>query len=71
MRATLEFNLPEDQDEHSSAVNGAAWRAVVSDMDMRLGKALKYGHEFKTADEALERLRDDLLEIVSVRMLVL
>ncbi|MBM3453522.1 MAG: hypothetical protein FJX80_00060 [Bacteroidetes bacterium] len=43
MKATLEFNLPEDNSEHLRAVNaGAAWSAL-HDIDTRLRSILKYG----------------------------
>jgi hypothetical protein len=43
MKATLEFNLPEDNSEHLRAVNaGAAWSALY-DIDTRLRSILKYG----------------------------
>tara|TARA_A100001037_G_scaffold244817_1_gene225988 strand:+ start:119860 stop:120186 length:327 start_codon:yes stop_codon:yes gene_type:complete len=29
MKATLEFNLPEEKSDHEDAVNGANWRRVV------------------------------------------
>jgi hypothetical protein len=60
MKAILEFNLPEEANEHRLAINGLAWYCVVYDMEQKLRAWLKYGHEFKTADEAIEAMRDEL-----------
>ena len=36
MKATLEFNLPEDTEEFKNAVTGTTWRGVVYDLDQWL-----------------------------------
>ena len=61
MKATLEFKLPEDQDQFTLAKNGATWRQVVYDLDeLWLRSCLKYGHKFTHPDEALQACRDQL-----------
>ena len=62
MRATLEFNLPEEREDHNLAIHGLDFALVCWDMDVKLRNWLKYGHKFKTADEALEAARDYLCE---------
>jgi ribosome-binding protein aMBF1 (putative translation factor) len=42
MKATLEFNLPEEAEEHQIAVEGLKWRAVVSDALEVLRRERKY-----------------------------
>ena len=64
MKATLEFNLPEDQDEFKLASDGGKWHLVAWDMDQYLRGVLKYGNEYKDADEALEKARDRLHELM-------
>ena len=32
MKATLEFNLPEEQHDYRAAIDGWKWRRVVSDI---------------------------------------
>lgn len=59
-KAILEFNLPEDRVEHELAVYGSNWAYVVSNIDDILRGWLKYGHEFESADEALEEARKEL-----------
>ena len=39
MKATLEFNLPKETEEHQIAVDGQKWRGVVSDALVQLQRA--------------------------------
>jgi GGDEF domain-containing protein len=57
MKATLEYNLPEDQREHEIALNGYKYCLILSDLDNDLRLYMKHGHGFKTADEVLEHIR--------------
>ena len=57
MKATLIFNLPEEHTEFMFAIQGWDWKCVVDDIDEMLRTALKHGHKYKTADEALEAVR--------------
>lgn len=43
MKATLEFNLPEEASDHMDAVKGWAWKALVFDFDQQLRSWVKYG----------------------------
>lgn len=45
MKAILEFNLPEDQDEFNRAVQGGDWRHVVWEVDQYLRSEIKYAPE--------------------------
>ena len=63
--ATLVFNLPEEREDHLCAVNAFKWKSVVSDLDNHLREQLKYGHSFKTPDEALEKTRQALFDILN------
>lgn len=65
MKAVLVFNLPEDSAEHLLALSGPGLSAVVDDLDNMLRGWLKYGHEFKDADSALQAVRDALTEGLS------
>lgn len=68
MEATLTFRLPEEESEHRLAVNGAAWCLVSWEMDQWLRDQLKYGGRgLKTADEALQKAREQLLELIESR----
>ena len=58
MKATLEFNLPEEECEHNDAINGQTWHCIVQSIDEHCRSWLKHGHSFKTADEAIQAVRD-------------
>ena len=71
MEATLKFNLPEDQNEFELAAHAGDWYMTVAELDDELRNKLKYGHEFKSANKALEWTRETLLEILKDRNLTL
>lgn len=51
MKATIEFNLPEDQDEHAYALAGLDALIVIDDLLNEIRNKLKYGGgEFKEWD---------------------
>jgi hypothetical protein len=60
MKAKLEYNLPEDQSFFNAACKATEMRSAISDFDNELRNWVKYGHNFKTADEALEKVRESL-----------
>jgi hypothetical protein len=67
MEATLKFDLPEERDDHIVAVHAADLYLTLLDMDNWLRNKLKYGHDLKTADEALEIARDKLFDVMEDR----
>lgn len=64
MKAILEFNLPEDETAHNLAKNGSAYHAALWDLDRKLRDWLKYGNDFKDADEALDAARKELADLM-------
>lgn len=62
MKATLEFNLPEEADDHLMAVRAHCFVSVIFDLDNHIRNWLKHGHKFDSADDALEKVRDLLWE---------
>jgi hypothetical protein len=65
MKATLEFNLPEEQSEHRWAIDGWKWKSVVVEHADRLRSALKYDNDLTPeADACLEKLRDELFQLL-------
>ena len=68
MKAILEFNLPEDQDDFELAIKGGKWYSVVWDMDQWLRQQNKYmpDHLFnKDKDDAYFEVRQKLSEIMN------
>ena len=64
MKAILKFDLPEDKDDYTAASHGMDYALTCWDMDQKLRGWLKYGHNFDSADDALEECRDQLREIM-------
>ena len=60
MKATLEFNLPEDTQEHLRAVQANhAWSALY-DIDSMLRNLLKHGDDrYKTVEELAHAIRTE------------
>lgn len=44
MKATLEYTLPEEAEEHMSAMRGSLWKSLVFEYDQALRSKLKYGN---------------------------
>lgn len=59
MKAILEFDLPEDASEFEDCAKGPKFSAAAWNFDQTLREWLKYGHEFKTPDAALQAARDE------------
>ena len=60
MKAILEFNLPEEQEEHRLALDGPKWSIVVDSILGYIRTQLKYNDEGLTPKEIeqLERIRE-------------
>ena len=65
MRATLEFNLPEDKNEHTMAVNGGLYWQTLWDLDMHCRAKLKCGPT-ESADDAYESVRQFIHDSVNM-----
>jgi hypothetical protein len=63
MKTYLIFNDDEDN-ERNLALKGQDMFISLWDYDQALRGKLKYGHEFKDADEALEWARQELQEVM-------
>jgi hypothetical protein len=62
MKATLEFELPEEQEQFRVAVNGAAWQAVLQNLDQQMRGVVKHGDDAVEAEQA-QRWRDVLHDL--------
>lgn len=62
MKGTLEFNLPEDQNEFETCQNGPTYIGAIQEFDNKLRQVLKYGsEEVSTATlEAYSEIRKKL-----------
>ena len=64
MKAILEFNLPEDEEQFNVASKGVDWALTVWDIDQLLRKKLKYEEHTRDARKALEDLRKTLSDML-------
>ena len=61
MKATLEFNLPEDQDDFNHATNGFNYYMALVEMDEWLRSEYKYNDK-EEMYEVREKLRQIIFE---------
>jgi hypothetical protein len=61
MKATLEFNLPEDQEEFKHVYNGFNYYMALVEMDQWLRSEYKYNGK-EEMYEVREKLREIILE---------
>ena len=59
MKAILEFSLPEEQDEHRAAVDGAKWKYALHDVHEFIRQRLKHDAPV-TADEIVQAIREEV-----------
>lgn len=68
MKATLEFNLPEDQPEFNTAIKGSDWRQVCWEMDQWLRAQYKHMPDEEYSQDSYEayyQARQKLNELVN------
>ena len=63
MKATLEFTLPEEAEEHLAATRAIEMRFAMSDFIENLRGKIKYGHSYTGADDALADTRALAVEL--------
>jgi hypothetical protein len=66
MKATLEFDLPEERVEHLWAVHAGEMASVISEVTERLRCWQKHGNDFQTIDEALGSVRAMFSEVEGI-----
>ncbi len=57
MKATLEFNLPEERHSFRKASQAEDVFMILFSFDNKLREWAKHGHSFNTADEAVTEIR--------------
>lgn len=72
MRATLEFDLPEEDREHMLAVQGPDLAALICEVNKILRKITKYNHEGYSEEILLvvEKIRQGFYEELEYRNLL-
>lgn len=64
MKATLEFNLPEDQHEFDLAIQGSKMYSALWDISQELRRLWKYEELSEEEWKMVERIRDKFYEIL-------
>lgn len=64
MKATLEFNLPEEQEEYETANKANLYKAALSDCLQKLREDYKYGNHKALVTSYIEETRARLYEII-------
>jgi hypothetical protein len=68
MKAILEFDLPDDNDDFKLANNASNWYAAMWDLDQYLRSRIKYEDTISSDTyDALQAARDKLYEILNDR----
>ena len=71
MKATLEFNLPEDQHEYDLAVSSAKMYCALYDIKQEIRSVWKYGELTEGQFEIVEKIYDKVNEIINENNLTL
>lgn len=73
MKATLVYNLPDEQEEFQDAVNGAKWKYAMWVMDSELRALIKYAPDSMPdlEHETYEKVRESLHRILNENDLTL
>lgn len=64
MKATLEFDLPAESEDHEVAVNALKWRSVVWEMSQFLRSQIKHGNLSESDIEYAEKVRTKLFDLM-------
>ena len=67
MKATLEFNLPEDQRSFEIANQSADMYAVICHLAESLRSYRKHGNDFENVNEALDAIHTILYDELNMR----
>jgi hypothetical protein len=67
MKATLEFNLPEEEREYRIANQSADMYAVICHLAERLRSYRKHGNDFENVSEALDTIHTILYDELDAR----
>jgi hypothetical protein len=65
MKALLEFDLPEENDDFQAAINGYNYKSAIKDFDELLRSEMKYKELSKETYNAYKYCRDELRKILA------
>ena len=65
MKATFEFNLPDDQNDYDIMNQSTQMLRCLWDFSESLRAWEKYGHTFTDADDAVSKIREDFYTTIN------
>ena len=65
MKAVFEFNLPEDQHEYEVMSQASKTQTFLWDFSQKLRSWYKHGHQFKDADDAVDKIREEFYQLLN------
>ena len=69
MRVTIHFHLPDDQREYEIATQAPKVQSFLWDFSQQLRSWDKYHHDFKDADDALDKIREEFYRLLNEHMI--
>jgi len=64
-KATFTFNLPEEENEYKVMSQSQNSQRMLWDYSQQLRAWYKYGHQFKDADDALDKIREEFYRLLN------
>ena len=65
MKAIFEFDLPEDQNYYDVVYQSPRMLALLWDFSQQLRSWYKYSDQFKDADDALDKIREEFYRLIN------
>lgn len=65
MKATFEFNLPDDQNEYEIMNQASEMLRCLWDIGEALRTWERYGHQFTDANDAVSKIREDFYNTIN------
>jgi hypothetical protein len=65
MKATLTFNLPDDQTEYEVAIQAPRVQSFLLEFSQQLRAWYKYHNDFKNGGDALNKIRDEFYRLLN------
>lgn len=65
MLVKFEFNLPEDQREYEVMSQSQRTQTFLWEFSQQLRSWYKYGHQFKDADDAVNKIREEFYHLLN------
>lgn len=68
MKATIEFNLPEESHEHELAINASSMYCAICDLDNYLRNLIKHGDDSEDVKRLAVEIRNDYLSDIKAKL---